>query len=187
MSAFDFVPTPLPGCFEIRPRRFEDRRGRFVKTMFAPEFEARGLAVAFPEEYYSFSRRDVVRGLHFQTPPHDHDKLVYCPHGAVLDVVVDLRRGSPTYGQTHSVRLDDEGAAMLYVPSGLAHGFMALTDAVMQYKVTSLHAPEHDRGIAWDSVGFDWPVREAVLSDRDRTFPPLSAFESPFVFSGPVA
>lgn len=188
MGAFDVVPTPLPGCFEVRPTVREDARGAFVKTVHRPEFAAHGLASDFPEQYHSRSHRGVVRGLHFQTPPHDHAKLVYCPRGAVFDAVVDLRRGSPTYGLHHHVELSEENALMLYVPPGFAHGFCALRDdTLMMYLVTSVHAPEHDAGVRWDSAGIPWPVEAPLLSPRDGAFAPLADFESPFVFEPALA
>lgn len=184
----EFLPLALPGCFEIRPRAFRDERGSFAKPFVASRFAAHGLPTVFAEEFYSSSQRGVVRGLHFQIPPHEHGKLVYCVRGEVLDVIVDLRRGSPTYGQNLQTRLDETRPAALYMPAGLAHGFCALSDeATLIYKVTSEHAPSHDCGIRWDSIGVDWPVASPIVSERDRSFPTLAEFDSPFVFVGEMS
>lgn len=180
-----FEATALPGCLELRSRVFTDPRGRFVKTLHAGLFAARGLATDFVEQYYSVSARGVVRGLHLQLPPHDHAKLVYCPVGVVLDAVVDLRRGSPTFGRHALLELSAERGNAVYVPRGLAHGFLALSDdALMIYNTTSVHAPEHDGGIRWDSAGIPWPLeREPVLSERDARLPALADFVTPFAFT----
>ena len=118
--------------------------------------------------------------MHFQTPPHAHDKLVYCAHGRVLDVLLDLRRGSG-YGHSVGVTLDSSQPAVLFIPRGVAHGFRALTDdALMVYKTSTEHAPSHDAGVRHDSFGFDWKCDEPMLSERDRGHPALADFDSPF-------
>lgn len=178
---FQALETPLMGCLEIRPRVSEDTRGRFVKTFHQPAFQEFGLDVQWAEEYYSVSHRGVLRGLHFQLPPHDHEKLVYCVFGEVLDAAVDLRLGSPTYGQHVTFRLDAQQATMIYLPRGLAHGFFTLSEkAILMYKVSSVYSPQHDAGIRWDTAGIQWPVDTPVLSDRDQNFPALKNFSSPF-------
>ncbi len=175
--------TGIPGCVAVRPRVFRDLRGAFVKTFHEPSFEAAGLRTDWREGIYSVSARGVIRGMHFQLPPADHAKLVYCVSGRVVDVIVDLRRGSPTYGEHRCVELDSEQGTGVYVPSGCAHGFVALSEgATVRYDVTSVHSPEHDAGIAWDSFGFDWPIADPILSDRDRQQPRLDQFDSPFRF-----
>lgn len=175
--------TGLPGCFLVRPRVITDNRGSFVKTFHAPDFEALSLRTDWKEEYCSSSRVGVVRGMHFQLPPADHAKLVYCVGGEVLDVVLDLRHGSPTQGQHRSFTLSAENGMGLYIPTGCAHGFVATrSPSAMYYKVTSVHSPDHDSGIAWNSFGFDWPTEAPVISDRDRRHLPLPEFETPFVF-----
>lgn len=178
---FALTPTRLAGVLAVRPTCREDPRGRFVKTLHAEAFTAAGLRADFRESYFSTSTRHVLRGLHFQTPPADHDKLVYCASGRVFDVVVDLRRSSPTYGACETFVLDGREAAGLYVPTGCAHGFLTLSaEAMLLYFVTSVHAPAHDAGIRWDSVDVAWPARDPILSDRDRAFPALAAFDTPF-------
>lgn len=179
-------PTAIPGCFQLVPDIRADERGSFVKTFREDLFREHGMATSFAEEYYSLSKRNVVRGLHFQLPPHDHAKLVYCVQGAVLDAALDLRRGSPTYGQHVTFELSAENGHMLYLPAGLAHGFCTLGEqAVMMYKVTSAYAPQHDSGIRWDSAGIAWPddvQRAPLLSARDQGFATLAEFDSPFVY-----
>ena len=178
---FELIATSIPGCWEVRCKVFEDARGRFVKTFHAGAFAKSGLETGFVEEYYSVSRQGVLRGLHFQMPPDDHVKLVYAVTGSVLDVVVDLRVGSPTYGQYHLVELSASSANALYVPKGLAHGFyVPRGEAVMVYKVSSLYSPVHDSGILWNSVGIPWPDQQPVLSERDRSFTSFEKFQSPF-------
>lgn len=175
------IETPIPGCFEISCAPSADRRGRFVKTYHSEFFRDHGLRQDWQEEYYSVSALNVVRGMHFQTPPMDHAKLVYCLSGAVLDVVLDLRTGSPTHGQVATFELSADQANSLYLPAGVAHGFLSRADdTIMQYKVTSVYAAAHDGGVLWNSIGFEWPVDSPILSERDAGHPPLAAFRSPF-------
>lgn len=177
----DFLATPIPGCVLIRPSPHDDARGRFVKTYHADRFAAHGIQAVWVEEFYSRSRRGCVRGLHFQSPPMAHDKLVYCAAGAVFDAVVDLRRDSPAYGRAYTVELDAQRAEMLFAPRGLAHGFQALTGgALMVYKTTAAYSPAHDTGIRFDSADIRWPLPVAAVSERDLALPPLDGFESPF-------
>jgi dTDP-4-dehydrorhamnose 3,5-epimerase len=174
-------PTLLPGCFELRPVVRSDERGSFVKTIHAPSFASAGLRCDFAEEFHSLSKRGVIRGLHFQLPPSEHAKLVSCVRGEIFDAAVDLRRGSPTMGRALTMTLDDRDCRALYVAPGVAHGFQALSEeAVVLYRVTSVHSPSEDAGVRWDSAGVDWPLGEPLLSERDRGFPALSDFESPF-------
>ncbi len=163
------------------PALFTDERGSFAKSFHDDWFRERGIDFQMREEFFSRSRRDVIRGMHFQTPPHDHGKVVVCLQGAILDVLVDLRRDSGSYGQSWSIELSESNRAVLYVPSGVAHGFLAKTDdALVHYKTSSVHAAAHDSGIRWNSFGFNWPVASPLLSERDRGFPGLAGFESPF-------
>ena len=177
----ELIPTSLDGCFQIDPFFAEDDRGTFVKRFHSESFSEVGLPTEWREEYYSSSRKGVLRGMHFQMPPHDHEKLVYCIHGRVLDVVVDLRTDSLTYGRYISVELDAALGAGLMIPKGMAHGFLALTDsALMAYKVTTTYAPKFDAGIRWDSFGFSWGLEQPILSERDRSHPAFADFVSPF-------
>ncbi len=171
----------ISGCVELFPDVYQDQRGFFVKTFHTAQFSELGLQTKWAEEYYSHSRKGVLRGLHFQLPPHDHEKLVYCVAGKVLDVAVDLRVGSPTYGQCAWFALNSETANMVYIPRGLAHGFYTLSDtATMMYKVSTVYAPDHDSGILWSSVDAPWTDTSPILSQRDSEFPSFSSFVSPF-------
>lgn len=178
---FEISETKIAGLRRLDPIVRSDARGRFVKTFHADFFAAHGLRTDFAESYYSLSRNGVLRGMHFQTPPAQHAKLVHCAAGRILDVVVDLRRSQPSYGQFVSFELDADKGSLLYIPEGCAHGFLALTDNAMTvYNVTSVYAPGEDSGILWSSFGFEWPISAPLLSDRDLGFQPLSRFDSPF-------
>lgn len=174
----------LPGCWIVRGQLFSDVRGTFHKLFHREEFEAAGLRTDWAEEYVSVSSRGVIRGMHFQAPPSEHTKLVYCLGGEVIDVVVDLRHGSPSFGQHRSLAMTPQAAIGIYVPPGFAHGFQALRDdSIMLYKVTSVHDPLNDCGISWDSFGYEWPLQEAVISNRDRCHPSLAELGPVFQFS----
>ena len=175
--------TAIPGCWEIIPQVYRDKRGTFVKTFHRDLAAMHGLVTDFAEEFYSWSNRGVLRGLHFQTPPADHTKVVTCLSGEVIDVVVDLRVGSPTFGCHTLFPLKATEATQLYIPRGLAHGFLATSDqALMYYQVTTVHSPSHDAGIRWDSAGIKWPLTQPIVSARDASFPSLAEFASPFRF-----
>lgn len=180
MNAFEVERELLPGCLLLRCRRIADARGSFVKTFHAGLFEQLGLRFTLKEAFSSHSQRGVLRGMHFQRPPHDHHKIVACRSGRVRDVVLDLRAG-PGYGRCAAVDLAGDADQLLFVPSGLAHGFLVLSDeAVMDYQTSSEHAPSHDAGIHWDSFGFDWGLASPVLSQRDTEHLALADFNTPF-------
>jgi dTDP-4-dehydrorhamnose 3,5-epimerase len=180
----ELVETEIPGCVELQPRVLEDARGRFVKPFQRSVLGHLGIATDFAEIFYSVSRARVLRGLHFQLPPHDHAKLVHCTAGEILDVAVDLRRGSPTFGQHVVRKLSAKLANALYIPRGLAHGFYSLAgDTTVVYHVTSEHEPRADSGIRWDSAGVQWPDDDPIVSDRDGALTPLQEFDSPFRFN----
>ncbi|WP_198013085.1 dTDP-4-dehydrorhamnose 3,5-epimerase family protein [Citrifermentans bremense] len=184
---FEKMASTIPGCFELLPRKMEDSRGSFVKTFHRNAFEEHALETGWQEEYYSVSHKRVLRGLHFQLPPHNHTKLVYCVSGVVLDAVVDLREGSPRYGQFALFNLDATKANMIYIPKGCAHGFYTLSDsATIVYKVSTVYSPDHDAGILWNSVSPIWPDPDPILSQRDRAFPPFASFVSPFQYDQSV-
>jgi len=175
------VAADLEGVFVLQPAVFEDQRGSFVKTYHIDAFREAGIPFVAREEFFSTSRKDVVRGMHFQMPPEAHDKLVYCPVGAVLDVVIDLRKSSRTFGKTFSRELSAKNREMLFIPIGFAHGFLSLADdTMMVYQTSTVHSPANDAGILWNSIGFEWPVKNPILSTRDKGFPALSDFKSPF-------
>lgn len=173
--------TELEGCLEIVSEAFMDHRGRFVKFFQQQIYEEKKLNPFFVEEYYSESHEGVIRGMHFQIPPHDHDKLVGCISGEVFDVTLDLRRSSRTYLKCQAVTLSSSLANFLYVPRGVAHGFCVLSDtATLLYKTTTAYSPEHDAGILWSSIPLRWPVKNPIISRRDSGFARLQDFRTPF-------
>ncbi|MEM9542295.1 MAG: dTDP-4-dehydrorhamnose 3,5-epimerase [Cyanobacteria bacterium P01_E01_bin.42] len=174
--------TSIQGCYAIQPKVRKDERGSFVKTFNKDDFLELNLEIDFAEEYYSVSQKNVLRGLHFQIPPHDHVKLVYCSLGEIQDVIVDLRTASPSYGRYEVLTLNSELANMIYLPRGTAHGFLTLSkSAIVMYKVTTTYAPAFDRGILWDSLDIPWQEKDPILSERDRSFPNFKEFQSPFI------
>jgi len=177
------VQTPIEGLRILEPRVFEDARGKFIKTFTHDFFLENGLDIAIKETYFSISHKNVIRGMHFQTPPHEHAKIVYVPYGKIIDVVLDIRRTSSTYGKHFSLELSAKNSKVLIIPKGLAHGFRSLQDNTnVTYMQTSCYAPEHDAGIRFDSFGYDWLCDTPKLSERDRAFQPLETYDSPFVF-----
>ena len=178
--------TRIDGVLIVRPKRFGDARGYFSETFHAREFAAVGVEGPFVQDNQSLSAEPgTVRALHFQRPPHAQGKLVRCLKGAIFDVAVDLRGGSPTYGQHVAVELDAEQGLQLWVPAGMAHGFCTLTAMTeVAYKTTAYYAPEADTGLAWDDpdLAIDWPLPAGgpVLSAKDRTLPPFADFVTPF-------
>jgi len=174
------APLAIPGVYEIQPKIFEDERGLFVKTFQASDFEKAGLESVFKEEFYSVSKPNVIRGMHFQLPPYAHAKLVYCTEYKVLDVVLDLRKGD-SYGTVLRCELDAEKRNMLYIPAGCAHGFLSYDkQATMVYHVTAEYHSDHDTGILWNSFDFDWGCDYPTVSARDSGFIGWEQFVSPF-------
>ena len=179
----DLIKTQIDGCYELQPNIFDDARGRFVKIFNETEFGSFELETAFKEQYYSVSKKNVVRGMHFQQSPFDHVKLVCCLQGAVFDSVIDLRVGSPTYGKSETFELTADKANSIYIPKGVAHGFCTLSDeAILIYNVSTVYSAECDAGILWSSGDIAWPVQDPILSARDRNFPSLDRFISPFKY-----
>lgn len=181
----EFIKTDIDGVVIVEPRIFKDARGYFFESFSRREFEAAIGPVDFVQDNESMSTRGVMRGLHFQCPPFSQAKLVRCVEGAVLDVAVDLRKGSSTYGRHVAVELTAENHRQLFIPRGFAHGFAVLSDvAVFQYKCDNYYAPEADGGIsiADSSLGIDWRIdpAQAILSEKDTRHPLLRDFESPF-------
>lgn len=173
------LKTPLEGVVIIEPRLFEDSRGYFFESFSQRDFDAQVAPVRFVQDNESRSCYGVVRGLHFQRPPFAQAKLVRCVRGAVLDVAVDIRRGSPTFGRHVSVELSGDNKRQFFVPRGFAHGFSVLSDeAVFQYKCDNLYAPESEGAIAWDdpALGIDWRLApgDVVLSPKDSGHPRLA-------------
>lgn len=177
----NIVKTSLPGLLIIEPNHYQDERGSFIKTFVKEEFEKLGLVTIFHEEYYSVSQKGVLRGLHFQTPPFAHDKMIFCTQGQVLDVCLDLRIGSSTYGNFETFLLDAALPKIIYIPRGLAHGFYSMKDgSTLLYKVTGQYSKDHDEGILWSSISVPWPNTKPIISKRDASFPALKDFKSPF-------
>lgn len=159
----------------------QDVRGTFVKTFHETNLAAAGIHFTLRESYFSFSHKDVIRGMHFQLPPHQHSKVVFCPQGAILDVIVDLRRHCGTYGQYYATVLSAHNHSAYFIPEGFAHGFKALTDnAMTYYLVSSEYSKEHDTGIHYNSFGYNWEVSTPIISARDLSFGSFADFNSPF-------
>ena len=181
------VKTPIEGLLIIEPRVFEDARGYFFESFSQRDFDEQVGAVRFVQDNESMSSYGVMRGLHFQRPPFTQTKLVRCVKGAVLDVAVDIRKGSPTYGQHVAIELTEQNHRQFFISKGFAHGFAVLSDvAVFQYKCDEFYHPEADGGISIldDSLGIDWriPTAEAILSEKDTKHCLLKDFQSPFDF-----
>ena len=181
------IPTEIEGVVVIEPRIFEDPRGYFFESFSQADFDSCVREVRFVQDNESMSSYGVMRGLHFQRPPFTQAKLVRCVRGVVLDVAVDLRKGSPTYGRHVAVELTEENHLQLFIPKGFAHGFAVLSEtAVFQYKCDEFYHPEADGGISIldSSLGIEWriPVEHAVLSEKDTRHPLLKDFDSPFVY-----
>jgi dTDP-4-dehydrorhamnose 3,5-epimerase len=173
--------TELEGVLELSVKLFEDNRGLFIKTYDYKTFSEIGISENFVEEFFTISKKGVFRGMHFQIPPHDHSKLVYCTSGEVVDLVVDLRKESKTFGKTIQFSLSAEKYNMVYIPKGFAHGFYTISDlTTMVYKVSSLHSPDHDTGILWSSLPITLPYQNLIISNRDKSFKTFQDFESPF-------
>ena len=184
----EVIKTPIEGLLIIEPRIFKDARGYFFESFSQREFDEKVRPITFVQDNESMSTRGVIRGLHFQRPPYTQSKLVRCVRGAVLDIAVDIRKGSPTYGQHVAVELTEENHRQFFISKGFAHGFAVLSDeAVFQYKCDEFYHPEADGGIQLrdPALGIDWriPFDEAILSDKDTKHPLFKDFESPFIFN----
>lgn len=186
----EIVKTELPGVVMLTPRRFGDARGFFSEVYNRDAYAGLGIDVEFVQDNHSLSREvGVVRGLHFQSPPHAQAKLVRVGAGRVLDVAVDIRRGSPTYGRWVGVELSAEAGNQLYIPAGFLHGFAVLEpNSELLYKCSDFYAPDCDGAVRFDDpdIGIDWGIdpKAAILSDKDAKAPFLKDFVSPFVYEG---
>ena len=181
----DLIKTDIEGVVIIEPRIFKDDRGYFFESFSKREFDEKVAKVDFVQDNESCSSYGVMRGLHFQRPPYAQAKLVRCVRGKVLDVAVDIRKGSPTYGKHVAVELTEENHRQFFIPRGFAHGFVVLSDiAIFQYKCDNYYHPEADGGISIldDELGIDWKidVSKAILSEKDLKHPLLKNLESPF-------
>lgn len=179
------IKTSIEGVVIIEPKVFKDSRGYFFESYSKREFDEKVCPIDFVQDNESCSTKGVMRGLHFQRPPFTQSKLVRCVKGAVLDVAVDIRKGSPTYGKHVAVELTEDNHRQFFIPKGFAHGFAVLSDiAVFQYKCDEFYHPEVDGGISIldDSLGIDWRIdpADAILSEKDTKHPLLKDFEPPF-------
>jgi len=184
----EVIKTAIEGLLIIKPRVFEDARGYFFESFSLRDFEAQVGKVDFVQDNESMSSYGVMRGLHFQRPPYTQSKLVRCVRGAVLDVAVDIRKGSPTYGQHVAIELSEQNHLQFFIPQGFAHGFSVLTEtAVFQYKCDQFYNPQADDGISIldQSLGIDWriPIDRAILSEKDTKHQFLKDFDSPFEYN----
>jgi dTDP-4-dehydrorhamnose 3,5-epimerase len=188
MGKLKFNQTEFPGLCVIEPMVFGDSRGFFMESYNSEEFKAAGLDVPFVQDNHSRSHKGVLRGMHFQIK-HPQGKLVRVPKGAVYDVVVDLRKGSPSFGKWFGVELSEENMKMLYIPRGFAQGFLILQDSTdLMYKCTDMYYPDDEGGFSWDDpeIGIQWPLdridNNLTLSEKDKHWPKFTDLEIPFDF-----
>ncbi|MDP2420241.1 dTDP-4-dehydrorhamnose 3,5-epimerase family protein [Sediminibacterium sp.] len=178
-----FIPTALSGVYIINNFNVVDERGLFVKTFNKKNFEELKLNIEIKESYFSVSKKNVIRGMHFQLPPYDHEKLVFVPKGAILDVLIDLRKNSTTFMQHMSIELSETNKRSIFIPKGVAHGFKSLIDnTITYYNVSTEYNSSADTGIHYNSIGFDWQIINPILSIRDKEFQYLDDFlnKNPF-------
>ena len=184
MTQIGATETGIADCRELHFAPHEDARGRFVKTIHAADFASLGLSADFRETYHTVSGAGVLRGMHLQLPPSEQAKLVYCIAGRVMDVHLDLRRGSPSFGRFAVVELSGQQANGVYLPAGVAHGFYVReAPATVVYHVTAEYDAAADAGVRWDSFGAPWPDRSPVVSARDAALPAIEGFRTPFEFA----
>lgn len=188
MGKFNFIKTEFPGLFVIEPTTFGDDRGFFLESYNSADFEAAGINLAFVQDNHSRSYKGVLRGMHFQKQ-HPQGKLVRVPQGAIFDVVIDLRKDSPTFGKWFGVELSSENKKMLYIPRGFAQGFLILADNTdLMYKCTDLYYPDDEGGLMWDdpAIGIKWPLDKVgdniILSEKDKKWPRFSELDFFFDF-----
>lgn len=176
-----FTELKLKGCKIIEVDVFRDERGFFQKIYHQDEYQENALDMIFKEQYFTCSNKNVLRGMHFQLPPYDQSKLVTCLTGSVLDVFLDLRKNSKTYGQTDSYILSKDSGKSIFLPSGIAHGFLSLEDnSGMLYSTSTVYNPESDYGIMWNSINYRWPIDKPKVSDRDKSHMTFNEFDTPF-------
>lgn len=184
----EVIETPLPGLVVLKPVRHGDARGFFSESWNRQRMAAAGLDIDFVQDNHSMSAaKGTLRGLHYQAPDKAQAKLVRCGRGRLYDAVVDVRVGSPTFGQCFGLELSFDNGLQLLVPEGFLHGFLTLEpETEIIYKVTDYYSAEHDGAVRWDSCGIDWPTTDApVLSEKDSAAPTLAAFNSPFTWTAP--
>jgi dTDP-4-dehydrorhamnose 3,5-epimerase len=179
-----FNKTNILDCTLVQSEVYKDRRGSFTKIFHNDLYSENSINISFKEQFFTRSNRNVLRGMHFQIPPYDAGKLVTCIYGSVLDVVLDLRKGSPSFGKFDTIELTPESGLSIYIPNGVAHGFLSLQkDSILMYSTSSIYAPKYDSGIRWDSFGYNWPSKEKFnISERDKKMIKLPEFKTPFVY-----
>lgn len=173
-----FTESEIPGILEIQPRVFKDERGYFFESFRSDWLKPRGITHDWVQDNQSFSQKGTVRGLHFQRAPYAQAKLVRVIRGKVLDVAVDLRKGSSTYGKSYAAILDAERNNLLYIPTGFAHGFSVLEDAIFAYKCSEYYHQASEGGVKWDDpqLAINWQVEQAIISAKDQSWPSLREF-----------
>lgn len=177
----EIISTKIDGIYIIKNRVITDKRGIFYKTYNKDIFKENNLCTKFRESYYSISKKNVIRGMHFQMPPFDHEKLVYVPKGRIIDVVLDMRKRSKTFSEYINVELSEANRLSIYIPRGCAHGFKSVEDnTITVYNVATGYNSDYDTGIRWDSFGMDWQVENPIISDRDNSFRCFSEYNNPF-------
>ena len=184
---FQFQPLDIPEVVLVEARAFDDQRGFFMESYKRSAFAEAGIVEIFVQDNYSHSTRGVLRGLHYQNPPAAQGKLVQALRGEILDIAVDIRKGSPSYGRFVTATLSHKNRRLLFVPAGFAHGFLALSDeADVVYKVTSEYSPEHDSGVLWSdpALGIELPLSDVLLSDKDQVLPLLADADNSFGYDG---
>jgi len=177
------IETGIQGLVILQPKVFKDARGYFLESYNQVSLKALGVDAEFVQDNQSMSNKGTIRGLHFQKPPHAQGKLVRVIKGAVLDVVVDIRKSSSTYGRTYSIELSEENFTQFYIPPGFAHGFEVLKDeTIFVYKCTDVYHPELEGGLPWNDadLAIQWHTQTPILSDKDQKYSVFSTFESPF-------
>jgi len=183
---FEFIRLEIPDVILIKPKVFEDERGFFLEVYKYSDFKQAGINCNFVQDNHSKSKKGTLRGLHYQLEPKAQGKLIRCIKGKIWDVAVDIRKGSPTFGKWVAVELTEENKWMLWIPSGFAHGFVALEDCEIIYKCTEEYAPELDRGIIWNDpdLAISWPIENPILSQKDSNLPRLKDAEINFEYKG---
>jgi dTDP-4-dehydrorhamnose 3,5-epimerase len=165
----------LPGLYLLELFKHEDERGTFLKTFNSTRLLGEGISFEASESFITISRRNVLRGMHFQAGPSAHDKIVSCISGEILDVTADARQGSPSFNKPYSIKLDSRDCYGLFIGKGYAHGFLTVSEkSVVSYLVSKIHDPIHDSGVHWSSIDFDWPIQSPIVSLRDARLPPIS-------------
>jgi len=175
------IKTNFDGLYIIQHKIFSDERGLFIKTYNQEIFMQLRIDLEIKERYYSISHKNILRGMHFQTPPEDHIKLVTVISGKILDVVLDIRKNSQTFGKCFSIEINSTEGKTIYIPKGFAHGFLSLEDdTIVEYNQTTCYSPKNDSGIRYDSFSYDWKINYPIISERDLAFMPFKKFKSPF-------